>query len=113
MDTTNVPIIYVYRRKLIYVFYYDDHPIVRVERAMDTTGIRQALTDRNQGAGSARADPLGAGNINADAGETDTRETDDLFSGNDGWFIRIYYPEGRNLPYITTRGQWTEHYDKW
>ena len=88
VDTPNAPIIHVYRRKLIYVFYYDDHPIVRVERAMDTTGIRQALTDRNQE----------ASNINADAGETDTRETDDLFSGNDGWFIRIYYPEGRNLP---------------
>lgn len=125
VDTTNAPIIHVYRRKLIYVFYYDEHPIVRVERAMDTTGIRQALTDRSQEAGASRDDPLGAGNINADAGETDrsqeagasrddalgadnmnadageteTHETDDLFSGNDGWFIRIYYPEGRDLPH--------------
>ena len=96
-DTPNAPIIHVYRSKLIYVFYHDDHPIVRVERAIDTTGIRQALTDRNQGDGSSRDDPLGAGNINTDADETDTGETDDLFSGNDGWFIRIYYPEGRDL----------------
>ena len=97
-DSANAPIIHIYTGKIIYVFSHDDAPIVRVERAMDTTGIRQALTDGNQGAGSSRDDPLGAGNINADAGETDTRETDDLFSGNDGWFIRIYYPEGRNLP---------------
>ena len=97
-DTLNAPIIHVYRRKLIYVFYYDEHPIVRVERFVDTTGIRQALSDTNRGAGSSRDDPLGPGNVNADADEINTRETDDLFSGNDGWFIRIHYPDGRDLP---------------
>ena len=128
-DVPNAPIIHVYLSKLIYVFYHEDVPILQVEIVMDTTGIRQALTDRNQGAGSSGDDPLGAGNINADAGETDRNqgagssgddplgagninadagdtdtggtddgETDELFSGNDGWFIRIYYPEGRALP---------------
>ena len=97
-NTATAPIIHIYSGKIVYVFFHDDAPIVRVERAMDTTGIRQVLTDGNQGTRLSRDDPLGAGNINADAGEIDTRETDDLFSGNDGWFIRIYYPEGRDLP---------------
>ena len=59
-DIPNAPIIHVYPQKLIYVFYYDEHPIVRVERFVDTTGIRQALTDRNRGAGSSHTtDPVG------------------------------------------------------
>ena len=107
-DTPNAPIIHVYRSKLIYVFYYEEHPIVRVERFVDTTGIRQALSDTNRGAGSSRDDPLGPNDVNTDAdeidmretdaGEIDIHETDDLFSGNDGWFIRIHYPDGRDLP---------------
>ena len=119
-DTPNAPIIHVYRRKLIYVFYYDDHPIVRVERAMDTTGIRQALTDRNQGAGSSGDDPLvsvedpfGDDNVNDNVNDDDTgnvNDDDDVNDDdnggqidahhvvNDGWLIKIYYPAGRQPP---------------
>ena len=123
-DTPNAPIIHVYRRKLIYVFYYEDHPIVFVERAMDTTGIRQALTSNNQGALASSGDPVVSDedpfaddNVNGDDTDNVNDDDTDNVNGddrvdrddngsqidahhvvNDGWLIKIYYPAGRQPP---------------
>ena len=44
-DITNAPIIHIHPEKLVYVFYYEDRPILRAERVMDTTLIVQQLRD--------------------------------------------------------------------
>ena len=141
------PIIHIYPQKLVYEFYYQDDPILRVQRTTDTTALRQTLSEQetqsprgdstfgngdgggnNNGNGNGNpngnTDPNntdntdldngnGGGNNNGNGnddgnpnGNTDPNNTDDddfgdaadLFSGNDGWFIRLYYPEGRNPP---------------
>ena len=113
------PIIHIYPQKLVYEFYYQDDPILRVQRTTDTTVLRQTLSE--QETQSPRSDSTlgngdGGGNNNGNGnddgnpnGNTDPNNTDntdeddfgdaaDLFSGNNGWFIRLYYPEGRNPP---------------
>ena len=98
-NTANAPIIHIYSGKIVYVFSHDDAPIVRVQRSMDTTGIRQALTDGNQGTGSSHGDPLDTSNVRDALGETGADEADDaLFSGNAGWLIKLSYPPGRKPP---------------
>ncbi len=39
----NAPIIHVHPQKLVYIFYYEGKPILRAERATDTTNIRKAF----------------------------------------------------------------------
>ena len=106
------PIIHIHPQKLVYEFYYQDDPILRVQRATDTTALRQTLSaqetqvprgDSTLGNGNG-GNNTGNPNGNTDPNNTDDTDEDDfgdaadLFSGNDGWFIRLYYPEGRNPP---------------
>ena len=94
---------------------------MRVERAMDTTGIRRALTGTNQGAQLTLDDPLSAGDVNGggdgpdnvndeDTGNVNNNADDSVNTDdnggqidahhvvNDGWLIKIYYPAGRQPP---------------
>ena len=88
----NGPIVHIHPRKLVYEFYYQGDQILRAQRAMDTTALRQTFSGAEQG--SPRGNPdLGDGNPNTDA--DDFGDAAELFSGDDGWFIRLYYPEGR------------------
>ena len=43
--TINAPVIHIHPQRLIYVFYYEGRPILRAERAVDTTIIAQQLRD--------------------------------------------------------------------
>ena len=72
----NVPIIHVYPSSLIFLFYYEDSPILRAERLMDTTQIVQELLDK----GLVQL----AANDNTD-GDNST------VSGE--WVIQIYYSD--------------------
>ena len=71
----NVPIIHVYPSSLIFLFYYEDSPILRAERLMDTAQIVQELVDKGLQL---------AANDNTD-GDNST------VSGE--WVIQIYYPD--------------------
>lgn len=66
------PIIHAHPTNLIYMFYYEDKPILRAERVMDTTQIVQELT----------AEPI----ANDNAQSIDTTVFKD-------WTIQIYYPD--------------------
>ncbi|RKU31234.1 hypothetical protein C6499_04895, partial [Candidatus Poribacteria bacterium] len=44
---TDVPVIHIHPRKLIYIFYHEGKEIVRAERVMDTTEIVDALTKQS------------------------------------------------------------------
>ena len=106
------PIIHIYPQKLVYEFYYQDDPILRVQRTTDTTALRQTLSEQEtqsprgdstlgDGGGNNNGNDNGNPNDNTDPNNTDEDDfgdAADLFSGNDGWFIRLYYPEGRNPP---------------
>ena len=67
-----VPTVHVYPTGLIYMFYYENKPILRAERVMDTAQITQELTGQPVTNGSTP-------NI-------------DLSTLKD-WTIQIYYPE--------------------
>ena len=98
-NATNAPIIHIYSGKIVYVFSHDDAPIVRVERAMDTTALRAVLGDTNRVPESSHGDPLDTNNVHDALGEAGAGETDDdLFSGNAGWLIKVSYPAGRKPP---------------
>ena len=45
-EADNIPIVHIHPTSLIYMFYYEDKPILRAERIMDTTQIVQELTDQ-------------------------------------------------------------------
>ncbi len=68
----NIPIIYVHPTSLIYMFYYEDQPILRAERVMDTTQITQELTDTRTANGSTQGIDI-----------TILKD----------WIIQIYYPD--------------------
>lgn len=67
-----IPIVHIHPTSLIYMFYYEDKPILRAERVMDTTQIVQELTDQ----------PIANKNIQ-DSSDTVLKD----------WTIQIYYPE--------------------
>lgn len=67
-----IPIVYVHPTSLIYMFYYEDKPILRAERIMDTTQIMQELTDQPTANGSTQ-----------DSSDTVLKD----------WTIQIYYPD--------------------
>ena len=67
-----VPVVHIYPTSLIYMFYYEEKPILRAERVMDTTQIAQELTDQ----------PI----ANDGTQESDNNVPKD-------WIIQIYYPE--------------------
>ena len=71
----NVPTIHVYPSSLIFLFYYEDSPILRAERLMDTAQIVQELVDKGLQL---------AANDNTD-------EDNSTVSGE--WVIQIYYPD--------------------
>ena len=75
-----IPIVHVHPTSLIYMFYYENTPILRAERVMDTTQIVQELT----------GEPI----ANDNAQSIDTTVFKD-------WTIQIYYPD--SLP-ETDRG---------
>ena len=67
-----VPIVHVHPTSLIYMFYYENRPILRAERVMDTTQIIQELTN----------EPI----TNGSTQDIDSNTPKD-------WTIQIYYPE--------------------
>ena len=71
-EVDNAPIVHVYPTSLIYMFYYEDKPILRAERVMDTTEIVQELTDQ----------PIADG---------DTQDGSNVVLKD--WTLQIYYPE--------------------
>ena len=98
-NTSNAPIIHIYSGKIVYVFSHDDAPMVRVQRAMDTTALRAVLGDTHRVPESPHGDPLDTSNVHDAVGEAGVGETDDdLFSGNAGWLIKMSYPVGRKPP---------------
>lgn len=68
----NIPIVHVHPTSLIYMFYYEDDPILRAERVMDTTQITQKLTDQPTKNSSTQGN---SENVPKD------------------WTIQIYYPD--------------------
>ena len=71
-EDDNVPIIHIHPTSLIYMFYYEDKPILRAERVMDTTQIKQELAGQS----------IANGNIQ-DSSDTVLKD----------WTIQIYYPD--------------------
>lgn len=71
-EADNTPIVYVHPTSLVYVFYYENNPILRAERVMDTTEIVQELTDQ----------PTADGN---------TQDGSNIVLKD--WTLQIYYPE--------------------
>ena len=72
----DVPIVHVHPTSISYVFYYEEKPILRAEREMDTTQIVQELID----AGRVQLPP---------------NTSNQGVSGNTAgsWTIQIYYPD--------------------
>lgn len=66
----SVPIVHVHPTSLIYMFYYEDRPVLRAERVMDTAQITHELTD----------EPI------RNVPNIDSTVLKD-------WTIQIYYPE--------------------
>lgn len=71
-DADSTPIIHVHPTSLIYIFYYEDKPILHAERVMNTPQIGQELTDQPTAKGSTPQ-------------STDTVLKD--------WTLQIYYPD--------------------
>ena len=71
----NIPIVHVHPTSLIYMFYYEEKPILRAERVMDTTAITQELTDQLTANGGTQDGNGINGNVLKD------------------WTIQIYYPD--------------------
>ena len=71
-EANEIPIIHVHPTSLIYMFYYEDTPILRAERIMDTTQITQELTGK----------PI----ANDNAQGIDSTVFKD-------WTLQIYYPD--------------------
>lgn len=67
-----LPIVHVYPTSLIYMFYYENKPVLRAERVMDTTQIVQKLT----------GEPI----------PNDNPQSIDTTVFKD-WTIQIYYPD--------------------
>ena len=72
----DAPIVHVHPTSISYVFYYEEEPILRAEREMDTTQIVQELI----GAGRIQLPP-NTGNQGAGSNVTGS------------WTIQIYYPD--------------------
>ena len=68
----NVPIVHIHPTSLIYMFYYEEKPVLRAERVMNTTQITRELTDQ----------PIANGNIQ-DSSDAVLKD----------WTIQIYYPD--------------------
>ena len=71
-EDDNIPIVHVHPTSLIYMFYYEDNPILRAERIMDTTQIVQELTDQLIADGNTQES---SNNVLKD------------------WTLQIYYPD--------------------
>ena len=71
-EDDNIPIVHVHPTSLIYMFYYEDNPILRAERIMDTTQIAQELTDQ----------------LTVNSGTQDSSDT-----VLKDWTLQIYYPD--------------------
>ncbi len=74
-EADDIPIVHVHPTSLIYMFYYEDNPILRAERVMDTTQITQELTDQ----------------LTANGGTQDGNGIDSNVLRD--WTIQIYYPD--------------------
>lgn len=75
------PIVHIHPGSVVFIFYYEDRPILRAEKVMDTTELVQELVDAGKAQLPAEDKAEGAGNQE----EIDT-------SGE--WIIDIYYPDG-------------------
>lgn len=71
-----VPIIYLHPTSLVYTFYYENTPLLRAERFMDTTEIIQQLIDAGKIQPSAYS-PNGV-----------------RYNAQSEWDIQVYYPAG-------------------
>ena len=70
------PTVYIHPASIAFVFYYENRPILRAEKIMDTTEVVQELIDT----GKVQLPPDAAGNS-------------DNIDISDEWLIEIYYPE--------------------
>ena len=75
------PIVHIYPASVVFMFYYEDRPVLRAEKVMDTTELIQELVDSGQVQLPAKDEEDTTGNQN----EIDT-------SGE--WIIDVYYPDG-------------------
>ncbi len=76
------PIVNIHPASVVFIFYYEDRPILRAEKVMDTTELIQELVDSGQVQLPAKNE--------AEGGTGNQNETD--LSGE--WLIDIYYPDG-------------------
>ena len=76
------PIVNIHPASVVFIFYYEDRPIMRAEKVMDTTELIQELIDSGQVQLPAKSE--------AEGGNGNQNEID--LSGE--WIIDIYYPDG-------------------
>lgn len=76
------PIIYIHPTSVVFMFYYEDRPVLRAEKVMDATELIQELLDSGQGQLPAKDEATGG---------TGNQEEIDT-SGK--WIIDVYYPDG-------------------
>lgn len=69
----NVPVVHVHPTSLVFSFYYEDRPLLRAERLMDTTQIVQEMID----SGQVQSPIINGTNRNVP----------------EEWVIQIYYPD--------------------
>ena len=77
---TNAPAIYIYPERRVYVFYHEENPILRAERA----GITQALTDASGDSGNNNNGNNGGGNNNNNNGNNRGGGNNNGNNGNNG-----------------------------
>lgn len=78
-EVDETPIVHIYPTSLTYLFYYEDRPILRAERVMDTTEIMQDLID--------------AGKVQPSANDNTQGNDGNIGSVSREWVIQIYYPD--------------------
>lgn len=76
-ELTPAPIVEIHPASVVFMFYYENRPILRTEKVMDTTDLIQELID----SGRLQSPP--------DGNENSVYTLKDV----DEWIIEIYYPE--------------------
>ena len=81
-EPDNTPIIHVHPTGVMYEFYYEDHLVLRAERAMDTTEIAEELIAKGIVKLPASDEQLG----------DDRGGNGEIANVSEGWTVQIYYP---------------------